>query len=263
MCNNQFFLNRNFSGIMSRIRLKDIDTRAPKEFDKEKTKKETAEILEELDELQNLLYAESKHSLLIVIQAMDAGGKDGVIRNVFGKLNPQGVEVKSFKVPTAEEAGHDFLWRIHQHTPLKGMIQIFNRSQYEDIIVTRVHNWIDDHTAKKRMKAINDFEELLEEHNSTRILKFYLHVSHEEQLVRLNERIRDPHKQWKYNENDFTESKLWNVYMEMYEDCFENCSNVPWTIVPSDQNWYKEYLVASKILENLKSFDMKYPGLKK
>src|SRR5689334_25429009 len=114
---------------MSKIRLKDIDTRAPKEFDKEKTKKETVEILEELDDLQNLLYAESKHSLLVVIQAMDAGGKDGAIRNVFGKLNPQGVEVKSFKVPTAEEAGHDFLWRVHQHAPLKGMIQIFNRSQ--------------------------------------------------------------------------------------------------------------------------------------
>src|SRR6476646_11389045 len=133
---------------MSRISLKDIDTRASKQFDKEKTKKEIEEILEELDELQNLLYAESKHSLLVIIRAMDAGGKDGVIRNVFGKLNPQGVEVKSFKVPTAEEAGHDFLWRVHLHTPGKGMIQLFNRSHYEDIIVTRVHNWIDDHTAK-------------------------------------------------------------------------------------------------------------------
>jgi len=248
---------------MSRIRLKDIDTRAPKEFDKEKTKKDIADILVELDELQNLLYAESKHSLLVVIQAMDAGGKDGAIRNVFGKLNPQGVEVKSFKVPTAEEAAHDFLWRVHQHTPPKGMIQIFNRSQYEDIVVTRVHKWIDDRTAKKRMKAINDFEELLQEHNSTAILKFYLHVSHEEQLERLNERIRDPQKQWKYNENDFTESTLWDVYMEMYEDCFENCNNVPWTIVPSDQNWYKEYIIASAVLKTLKNFDMKYPGLKK
>src|SRR4029078_4381473 len=207
------FLNRNFKGTMSKIRLKAIDTRASKQLDKEKTKKDTEDILEELDELQNLLYAESRHSLLIIIQAMDAGGKDGLIRNVFGKLNPQGVEVKSFKVPTAEEAAHDFLWRIHQHTPLKGMIQIFNRSQYEDIIVTRVHNWIDDHTAKKRMKAINDFEELLQEHNNTTILKFYLHVSHEKQLERLNERVRDPRKQWKYNEKDFDESKLWDVYM--------------------------------------------------
>src|SRR6476646_2231017 len=142
-------LNSNFNDNMSRIIIKNTDIRESKQSDQEKkTKKETGEILEELDELQNLLYAESKHSLLIIIQAMDAGGKDGVIRNVFGKLNPQGVEVKSFKVPTAEEAAHDFLWRIHQHTPLKGMIQIFNRSHYEDIIVTRVHNWIDDHTAK-------------------------------------------------------------------------------------------------------------------
>jgi len=248
---------------MSKIRLKDIDTRAPKEFDKEKTKEEIEKILEELDELQNLLYAESKHSLLVIIQAMDAGGKDGAIRNVFGKLNPQGVEVKSFKVPTDEEAAHDFLWRVHQHTPLKGMIQIFNRSHYEDIVVTRVHKWIDDRTAKKRMKAINDFEELLQEHNNTAILKFYLHVSHEEQLQRLNERIRNPQKQWKYNERDFAESQLWDIYMEMYDDCFENCNNVPWTIVPSDQNWYKEYVISSAVLEILKNFDMKYPGLKK
>src|SRR6266576_3368267 len=174
------------------IKLKDVDTRAPKHFEKEKTKKEITEILEKVDELQNLLYAESKHSLLVVIQGMDASGKDGAIRNVFGKLNPQGVEVKSFKVPTAEESAHDFLWRIHQHAPAKGIIQIFNRSHYEDILVTRVHKWIDDHEAKKRMEAINDFEKLLREHNNTSVLKFYLHVSPEEQAERLNERIRDP-----------------------------------------------------------------------
>ena len=193
---------------MGKIELKDIDTRAPKKFDKETTKKETAEMLQKLDELQNLLYAESKHSLLIVIQGMDASGKDGVIRNVFGKLNPQGVEVKSFKAPTAEESAHDFLWRIHQQVPVKGIMQIFNRSHYEDILITRVHKWIDDDIAKKRMEAINDFEKLLHEHNNTSILKFYLHVSQKEQLERLNERIRDPKKQWKYNENDFSETRL-------------------------------------------------------
>ena len=248
---------------MGKIKLKDIDTRAPKNFDKEPTKKETAEILQKLDELQNLFYAESRHSLLIVIQGMDASGKDGVIRNVFGKLNPQGVEVKSFKAPTAEESAHDFLWRIHQHAPLKGIIQIFNRSHYEDILITRVHKWIDDDIAKKRMEAINDFEKLLYEHNNTSILKFYLHVSQKEQLERLNERIRDPKKQWKYNENDFSETRLWDIYMEMYEDCFENCDHIPWIIVPADQNWYKEFIIASKILETLKNFDMKYPGIKK
>src|SRR5579863_6784186 len=156
---------------MGRISLKDIDTRAPKNFDKKETKEQLEKTLEELDGLQNLLYAESKHSLLIVIQGMDASGKDGTVRNVFGKLNPQGVMVKSFKVPTAEELSHDFLWRIHLHTPAKGMIQIFNRSQYEDIIITSIHKWCDDKTAKKRMQAINDFEKLLTDHNDTAILK--------------------------------------------------------------------------------------------
>jgi PPK2 family polyphosphate:nucleotide phosphotransferase len=248
---------------MSKTRLKDIDTRAPKQFDKEKTKKDLEEMLVAMDDLQNLLYAESKHSLLVIIQGMDASGKDGAIRNVFGKLNPQGVEVKSFKVPTDEEAAHDFLWRIHQHTPKKGMIQIFNRSHYEDILVTRVHKLIDDGTAKKRMEAINDFERLLQQHNHTTVLKFYLHVSPDEQLKRLNERIRNPKKQWKYNERDFAESRLWDIYMKMYEDCFEHCSEIPWTIVPADQNWYKEYMIATKILETLRGFDMKYPGIKK
>jgi len=248
---------------MGKTSLKDISTRAPKDFDKEKTKEKTAKILEELDELQNLLYAESKHSLLVIIQGMDASGKDGVIRNVFGKLNPQGVTVKSFKAPTPEELSHDFLWRIHQHAPAKGVIQLFNRSHYEDIIITRVHKWCDDKTAKKRMKAINDFESLLSDHNDTHILKFYLHVSIEEQQERLAERIRDPKKQWKYNENDFAESRLWDVYMQMYEECFENCDRPPWTIVPADQNWYKEWLIANSILETLRGLDMKYPGLKK
>jgi len=248
---------------MGKIKLKEIDTRAPKQFDKDETKKETEEILEKLYDLQNLLFAESRHSLLVIIQGMDASGKDGVIRNVFGKLNPQGVEVKSFKVPTLEEAAHDFLWRVHHYTPAKGMIRIFNRSHYEDVLITRVHKWIDDDTAKKRMEAINDFEKLLTEHNNTSILKFYLHVSQKEQLERLNERIKDPRKQWKYNENDFKESSLWDIYIEMYEDCFANCDHVPWMVVPSDQNWYKEYIIASEILKTLKNFDMKYPGLKK
>src|SRR6185503_15617807 len=195
--------------------LKDISTRAPKDFDKETTRKKTNEILNELDDLQNLLFAESKHSVLVIIQGLDASGKDGVIRDVFGVLNPQGVTVKSYKVPTAEELSHDFLWRIHHAAPAKGMLQIFNRSQYEDILVTRVHGWCDDDTAKKRMKAINEFEHLLQEHNNTHILKFYLHISQEEQQERLMERTKDPGKMWKYNENDFEESKLWDKYMKV------------------------------------------------
>jgi PPK2 family polyphosphate:nucleotide phosphotransferase len=215
-----------------------------------------------LNELQNILYAESKHALLVILQGMDASGKDGVIRNVFSSFNPQGVRVKSFKSPTAEELSHDFLWRVHPHTPPRGMIQVFNRSHYEDILITRVHKWCDDETAKKRMKAINDFEELLLAHSNAHILKFYLHISPEEQRERLDERTNDPTKHWKYNEDDLKESSLWDVYREMYEDCFEHCNQVPWIIVPADQNWYKEHTIASKVLETLKSLDMKYPELK-
>jgi polyphosphate kinase 2 (PPK2 family) len=181
---------------------------------------------------------------------------------VFGRLNPQGVTVRSFKVPTEEELAHDFLWRIHAHTPAKGMMQVFNRSHYEDVLVTRVHGWCDDATAQKRFDAINHFEELLALHNNTQILKFYLHVSAEEQQKRLEERINDETKHWKYNENDKQEAKLRDRYLKMYEDVFENCSVVPWTIVPADQNWYKEYVVAKKLVVTLESLDMRYPGLK-
>ena len=248
---------------MSSIQLNKISTRATKGFNKEKIKAKTANMLEELSELQNLLFAESKYAVMVVIQGMDASGKDGLIRNVFGKFNPQGVQVQSFKAPTPEELSHDFLWRIHQHAPARGMIQLFNRSHYEDILVTRVHKWCDEKLAIERMKAINDFENLLVQHNNTHILKFYLHISPEEQNKRLLERIKEPGKQWKYNEKDFDEAKLWNDYMHVYEDCFNHCNKVPWTIVPSDQNWYKEYIVASKLLHLLKGLDMRYPGLKK
>lgn len=248
---------------MAKIKLSEISTKAPKDMAKEKTKQKTVKILEELDDLQNLLYAEAKHAILVVIQGMDASGKDGAIRGVFGKLNPQGVTVQSFKTPTALEYSHDFLWRIHMHAPAKGTIQIFNRSHYEDIVITRVHKMIDDETAFKRMKAINNFEELLKEHNNTHILKFYLHVSPEEQHERLEERINDKTKQWKYNEQDFEEAKHWKEYMSAYEDCFNNCDNTPWIIVPSDQNWCKEYIIANALHEKLKSLKMRYPGLKK
>jgi PPK2 family polyphosphate:nucleotide phosphotransferase len=248
---------------MAKVKLSAISTKAPAKTNKEKLKAETMKMLEELDELQNRLIAEAKHSLLVVIQGMDASGKDGALRNVFGSLNPLGVSVKSFKVPTAEELSHDFLWRVHKEVPPKGMIRIFNRSQYEDILVTRVHGWCDDTTAQKRMKAINDFEQLLVQHNNTQILKFYLHVSRQEQHERLTERTHDPRKMWKYNEKDFEEAKLWKQYMKYYEECFEKCSKVPWHIIPSDQNWYKEYLITREVYSTLKKLNMQYPGLKK
>ena len=248
---------------MKSVQLDNISTRAPHNLDKGDTKKELEEVLIELNELQNLLFSESKHSILVILQGMDASGKDGVIRNVFTSMNPQGVNVTGFKAPTPEELSHDFLWRIHHYAPATGMIKIFNRSQYEDILVTRVHGWCDDDLAHKRMKAINDFEELLSVHNNTKVLKFYLHISREEQTERLDERIKNPAKMWKYNAKDYQEAALWDKYREMYEDCFEQCNNIPWIIVPSDQNWYKEYIIATTLRDTLKNLKMEFPGLKK
>lgn len=242
--------------------LSEIDTRAPKETDKKETKEETEKLLEKLNELQNLLYAESRHAVLVVLQGMDASGKDGVIRNVFGRLNPQGVRVQSFKVPTEEEKAHDFLWRVHQHAPAKGMIQIFNRSHYEDVLVTRVHGRCNDETVRQRFDAINQFEALLSLHNNTQIHKFYLHISADEQKERLNERRHDPTKMWKYNKKDWDDRKYWDAFRRMYEDIFTHCSAVPWTVVPADQNWYKEYIVAKQLVEGLQALNMQYPDLK-
>ncbi len=241
--------------------LKSTSTRAPQEFEKEGTRQKTLQLKEQLKDLQNLLYAESKQALLMIIQGMDGSGKDGAIRNVFSGLNPQGVAVQSFKTPTAEELSHDFLWRIHKHVPARGMIQIFNRSQYEDVLITRVHGWCDNETAKKRFQAINDFEHLLQEHNNTKVLKFYLHISPEEQQERLHERINNPAKSWKYNAQDFEEAKRWDEYMKMYEDVFEHCKEIPWTIVPADQNWYKEYVITQTVTDTLLGLNMQYPPL--
>lgn len=248
---------------MPRIHLSKISTRAPENLDKSETKKQLEALIGELDELQNLLYASAKYSILIVIQGMDASGKDGLTRKVFSRMNPQGVNVTSFKQPSEEELAHDFLWRIHPHVPARGMIKIFNRSHYEDVLVTRVHGLIHDELARQRMRAINDFERLLMDHNETRILKFYLHVSPEEQLDRLKERTQDTTKMWKYNEDDFKETKNWDKYMRCYEDVFEHCNAIPWEIIPSDQNWYKEYLVAKCLVKTLKGLRMSYPGLKR
>jgi PPK2 family polyphosphate:nucleotide phosphotransferase len=240
-----------------------ISTRAPKDLDKQQTKDETLGLLKEINELQNVLYAEGKHSVLVILQGMDASGKDGAIKKVLGQLNPQGVMVTSFKVPSEEELKHDFLWRIHQHTPGKGMIAVFNRSHYEDVLVTRVHKWCDDKTAEKRFDAINHFEELLALHNATSIFKFYLHISKEEQQQRFKDRLEDPSKSYKYNANDLKEAELWDKYMDVYEDVFENCNVFPWTIVPADQNWYKEYIIAKTLVKGLRALDMKYPQLNK
>ncbi|MGH2624768.1 MAG: PPK2 family polyphosphate kinase [Sphingobacterium sp.] len=246
---------------MAKIELSKISADPPNSLEKKQVKKETKALQKELDELQNKLYAEHKHSVLIVLQGMDAAGKDGAIRKVFEGVNPQGINVHSFKVPTEQEADHDFLWRIHQQTPAKGMIKIFNRSHYEDVLVTRVHGLIDDKTAHQRMQAINDFENLLVQ-NNTHILKFYLHITPEEQKERLQERLEIPRKMWKYNSKDFEEARSWYTYRKYYEDCFEHCKVVPWTIVPANKNWYKEFIITKAVNELLTSLKSKYPILK-
>ncbi len=246
---------------MTKNKITEAGYRAPKKFSKEKTKRELELLKIKLGDLQNVLFAEGKHSVLIVVQGMDASGKDGAVKNVFEALNPMGCRVIAFKKPGELEMKHDFLWRIHQNVPEKGMIHIFNRSHYEDVLIQRVHKWVDEKTIRQRFEHINNFEKLMVE-SGTVILKFYLNVSKEEQLKRLQERMSDPTKMWKHNENDLKERELWEEYTNAYEDVFENCSkNASWTIVPSDQNWYKEYVMAKQIVEKLESLKMKYPPL--
>ncbi|NNC96145.1 MAG: polyphosphate kinase [Chitinophagales bacterium] len=246
---------------MSRIKLSEISSTPPPNVEKSRLKKEFKDLCHELDDLQHLMYAQSKHSLLIILQGIDAAGKDGLIRDVFKSVNPLGVKAQPFKKPTDEEMAHDFLWRIHKHAPEKGMIQIFNRSHYEDVLIQRVHEWIDMDTVKERYVHINNFEKLLQA-NGTHVLKFYLHVSHAEQLVRLKERLINPKKNWKYNPSDMEEREHWDDYMKAYEDIFHYCSpEIPWTILPADKNWYKEYLFAKKVVELMRSLNMKFPRL--
>lgn len=246
---------------MTKNKIEEIGTRAPKKFKKEKIKKELEVLKFRLGELQNLLFAEGQHALLIVVQGMDASGKDGAVKNVFEAINPMGCRVTAFKKPSELEMKHDFLWRIHQQVPEKGMIHIFNRSHYEDVLIQKVHKWVDEKTIKQRYEHINNFEKLLVE-SGTIVFKFFLNVSKEEQLKRLEERLSDSTKMWKHNENDIKERELWNDYMNAYEAVFEQCSkSVEWTLVPSDQNWYKEYVMAKIIVDKLEGLKMKYPGI--
>ena len=247
---------------MKTVKISKLSTKPSSKLDKKKAKKETKELVKRIAELQRVMYAEQKHSILVVLQGMDASGKDGATRNVFGRVNPAGCRVHSFKKPTDLEFAHDFLWRAHKVAPADGMIQIFNRSHYEDVLIQRVHKWIDMKTVHQRFEHINNFEKLLQA-NGTHVLKFFLNVSQDEQLVRLNERKTMPHKFWKHNDNDFKEREHWDKYMEAYEDCFKYCSpDIPWTIVPSDDNWGKEYTIAKTVVDLMESLDMEYPPLK-
>ncbi|RSK43728.1 PPK2 family polyphosphate kinase [Hymenobacter rigui] len=237
-----------------------LPTRAPADYHKTTTLRELKKLRQELIGLQDRLYAENRHSVLVVLQGMDASGKDGLIRRVFSGINPQGVRVQAFKEPTKEELAHDFLWRIHQQTPARGMIQVFNRSHYEDVLITRVEGLITTEEARRRFTAINAFEKLLQQAGTT-VLKFYLHVSEKEQQERLQERLTDPTKQWKYEAADKQKANQWPQYQVVYEDVFQHCSptTCPWHIVPADQNWYKAYVVALALRDALVKLNPQYP----
>lgn len=227
---------------------------------KEKGLNRLTELKTELDQLQEVLYAEHKHKVLVVLQAMDTAGKDGTIRAVFDGVNPQGVHVASFKVPTPIENDHDFLWRVHSQVPGKGELVVFNRSHYEQVLVVRVHNLEPKGDWKRHYQQINDFERMLAETGTT-LLKFFLNISLEEQKKRLLERIDTPEKQWKFNAGDLPERKLWPEYMSAYQDAISKTSTelAPWYIVPANHNWYRNLVVASTIVDALKKLDMKYP----
>jgi len=228
--------------------------------DKKDAKKAMKVLRRELIDLQRLLYAEQKHKILIVLQAMDSGGKDGTIRSIFKGVNPQGVRVASFKVPTPEEIGHDFLWRIHKQTPKQGEIVIFNRSHYEDVLVVRVHDLVSENVWRKRFQHIRDFEKILSDEGTT-ILKFFLHISKEEQKDRFIERIEIQKKHWKFNPKDIDERKLWNHYMQAYEDVVVKTSTMhaPWFVIPANRNWYRDYVIIKIITETLQGLKMTYP----
>ncbi len=246
----------------SKVDLAKWDPKETSAFDgaKKDGKERVAELCHRLDELQELLYAEGKHKVLLIFQALDAGGKDGAIRSIFEGVNPQGVKVASFKAPTPEELSHDFLWRIHKQTPGRGEISIFNRSHYEDVLVVRVHELVPETVWSKRYDHINHFEKLLADEGTT-ILKFYLHIDKDEQKERFQERLDNPAKQWKFNSGDLAERKLWDKYMAAYEDALSKTSTewAPWYIVPANRNWYRNLVISEVIVKTLENLHMAYP----
>lgn len=244
------------------IQLSQLPTRAPEDFEKDATKRKTERMARRIGDLQHILYAEKKRNLLIVFQGMDASGKDGATRKVFSFCNPTGINAYPFRKPTEEEFAHDFLWRIHKQAPAQGHIKVFIRSHYEDILIQRVHNWINTDKIKERMAAINAWESNLQQDNHTTLLKFYMHISPERQLEKLQERIDDPYKQWKHNDADWKEREKWSDYMKAYEYAI-NESAIPWIIAPVDQRWYRDYYIAEKVLATLESFKLSLPTLDK
>lgn len=255
------YLNRFRVHPGEKVRLKDID---PGFKDHHESHKKAAEEIErdreKLRALQALLYADGRRSLLICLQGLDAGGKDGTISHILGAMNPQGCRVTGFKQPSTEELAHDFLWRIHQATPPRGQVAIFNRSHYEDVLVVRVHKLVPKAVWSRRYEQINEFEKELVD-SDTHILKFYLHISREEQLKRFADRLDDPMKQWKISESDYKEREFWGEYMTAYEEALSRCStpHASWFIIPSDHKWFRNLAIARIVVEHLEALDTKFP----
>lgn len=246
-----------------KIKLNDFDPDDTSQFSEGKRAglARLAKLTKKLNELQEVLYAERKHKILVVLQALDAGGKDGTIRSVLSGINPQGVHVASFKVPTEQERDHDYLWRIHQQVPGQGELVVFNRSHYEDVLVVRVHQLVPEEVWSKRYAQINTFEQMLAEEGTT-LIKFYLNIAKDEQKQRLRERIDDPSKNWKFNPADLKERALWDDYMSAYEDALNmtSTSYAPWYVIPANRNWYRNLCVASILVKSMEDLKMNYPA---
>ena len=242
------------------FRLADFPTRAPDDLDRSRAERETAERVERIGELMQQVKAGGEHAVLIVLQGMDASGKDGAMRNVFGAVPPYALRTVVFGKPTEAEFAHDFLWRVHPHVPAKGEMVIFNRSHYEDILIQRVHGWITEEQVERRMASINAFERLLQYDNQTLILKFYLHISREQQREELLERVNEPDKFYKHKDGDWREREHWDAYRAAYEYALSH-SEVPWHVVGTDQRWYRDYRMTQIIVGALEALNMQWPDL--
>jgi PPK2 family polyphosphate:nucleotide phosphotransferase len=246
-----------------KIRLKDFDPDDTGGYNKTRGQEELKSLQTRMAELQEMMYAQGTQALLVVLQALDAGGKDGTIKKVFDAVNPVGVKVAAFKQPSAEELAHDFLWRIHQQAPPKGYIGIFNRSQYEDVLIVRVNELVPKAVWEKRYDQINHFEKLLAE-TGTHILKFYLNISKDEQKERLQARLDNPDKWWKFDAGDLPVREKWDSYMAAYEDALTRCNtdHAPWIIVPANKKWYRDLVVTRTIVETMETMGLAYPQAK-
>ena len=246
----------------SEVRLKHFDpSYRGKDESHKPALREIQENLQKMQELQYRMYAENKHSLLVVLQGLDAAGKDGVVRHVLTGMNPSGCVSVNFKEPTKEDLAHDFLWRVHPHVPARGSIAIFNRSHYEDVLIARVHGLVPAKVWSQRYDQINDFERLITTENNTTIVKFFLHISKEEQLARFKKRLDDPARQWKISDSDYKEREYWDDYLKAFEEVLTKTSTdgAPWFIIPSDHKWFRDLAISQIIVREMQDMDMQLP----